>query len=146
MLSSDFYSQAVAAANTSGAVTRYLKRAYLNEQEHYQSVAGIVSGSGQTPAVSGDIDFTFPKGTFDSQKSIIAFAPKLEATVLGAYLGALGAMQTNALKTGLAQIAACEAQHSSYFTTANGGKSFWVSFPPALTIDQASNALDAFTA
>ena len=27
-----------------------------------------------------------------------------------------------------------------------GGKAFNLSFPPALTIDQASNALDAFTA
>ena len=146
LLASDFYQQAVAASNTTGALARYLKRAYLNEQEHYQSVAGIISGAGQTPAVSGDIDFSYPSGTFDSSKSIVALAVKLEATILGAYMGAIGGMQTNALKTGLAQIAACEAQHSSYFSTAMGGKAFNLSFPPALTIDQASNALDAFTA
>ena len=40
------------------ATMKYLKRAYLNEQEHYQSVAGILSGAGNTPAVSGDIDFS----------------------------------------------------------------------------------------
>ena len=45
LLASDFYSQAVAASTAKGAVARYLKRAYLNEQEHYQSVAGILSGA-----------------------------------------------------------------------------------------------------
>ena len=51
-------------------------------------------------------------------------------------------MQTNQFKTGLAQIAACEAQHASYFQTQTGGKPFWLSFPPALTIQQASDAMD----
>ena len=55
-------------------------------------------------------------------------------------------MTTNAFKTGLAQIAACEAQHSSYFTAQAGGKAFWLSFPPAFTIQQASDAMDAYTA
>jgi hypothetical protein len=146
LLASDVYTQAIAAANTGPTVTKYLKLAYANEQEHYQSVAGIVSGAGQTPAVSADIDFSYPDGTFDSQKSIVKFAHQLEVTILGAYLGAVGGVQTNDLKIGIARIAACEAQHASYFATAMGGKAFGLSFPPALTIDQASDALDAYTA
>ncbi len=146
LLASDFYSQAIAASNTTGDFAKYLKKAYLNEQEHYQSVAGILSGSGNTPAVSGDIDFSYPTGTFDSKDSIGKAAVTLEAIVLGSYLGAVGQMQTNSFKTGLAQIAACEAQHSSYFTTATGGKAFSLSFPPALTIQQASDAMSAYTA
>jgi hypothetical protein len=146
LLASDFYTQAIAAASTKPALTKYLKRAYANEQEHYQSVAGIISGAGQTPAVAGDIDFSYPKGTFAGEKSIVAFAKQLEMTMLGAYLGAIGGIQTDAFKRGLAQIAACEAQHSAYFTTALGGRTFSAAFPPALTIVQASNALDAYTA
>ena len=146
LLASDFYSQAVAAANSSPKVMQYLKKAYANEQEHYQSVAGILSGAGVTPAVSGDIDFSYPKGTFASQKSILKLAWQLETTVLGSYLGAIGGMQTSSLREGLAQIAACEAQHLSYMTVQNGGKAFSLSFPAGLTIDQASNAMDAFTA
>ena len=146
LLASDFYTQAIAAANTGKAVSGYLKRAYANEQEHYQSVAGIITGAGQTPAVSGDITFSYPAGTFDSLKSIVTFARQLEGTMLGAYLGAIAGIQTDSLKAGLASIAACEAQHSAYFTTALGGKTFSLSFPPALTIDQASNAIDAYTA
>ena len=141
-----FYTQAIAAADTSRTLGGYLRRARANEQEHYQSVAAIISGAGQTPALAGDIDFSFPSGTFASQKSIVKLARQLEGIMLAAYLGAIAGMQTDSLKAGLAQIAACEAQHSAYFTTAAGGKTFSLSFPPALKIDQASNALDAFTA
>jgi hypothetical protein len=146
LLAADFYSQAIAAANTSSSVSRFLKLAYFNEQQHYQSVAGIISGAGLTPAVSGDITFSYPTGTFASQSSIVAFASQLETTILGAYLGAVGQVQTSALLTGLAEIAACEAQHQSYFDVVAGGRPFGLSFPPALTITQASNALDAYTA
>jgi Ferritin-like domain len=146
LLASNFYSQAVAASNTSTAVMKYLQRAYLNEQEHYQSVAGILSGSGNTPAVSGDVTFAYPKGTFDSQTSIISAAVKLENAILGTYLGVIGTMVNETFSTGLASMAACEAQHASYFTDASGGKIFDLSFPPWLTIEASSNLLDGYTA
>ena len=125
---------------------KYLKRAYLNEQEHYQSVAGILSGASLTPAVSGDFTFTYPDGTFGSEDSIVKAAVSLETIMLGTYLGAVGGIQTYSLLEGLGQIAACEAQHSSYFTARTGGRYFSLSFPPALTIEQASNAFAAYTA
>jgi Ferritin-like domain len=145
LLAADFYVQAVAAANSGPAVRNYLRRALLNEQEHYQAVAGILSGASITPASSADIDFTYPKGSFADEPSILKQAVELENIMMGAYLGALGGIQTNAFKTGLAEIAAAEAQHLSYFSTVRGGKPFWLSFPLALTIDQASNAMDAYT-
>ena len=145
LLASDFYTQAIAASNSSPSVTKYLKRAYANEQEHYHSVAGILSGAGVTPAVSSDIDFTYPRGAFRSQASILGLAQQLETVMLGTYLGSVGGMQASSFKQGLAEIAACEAQHLSYMWTRNGRKAFNVAFPPALTIDQASAAMDAFT-
>jgi hypothetical protein len=146
LLAADFYAQALAASSTGPTVTRYLKIAAANEQEHYASVAGILSGAGQTPAVAGDIDFSYPNGTFASAGSIIGFAQQLETTILGAYLGAIGGIQTGALRTGIGQIAACEAQHAAYFSAVKGDRAFSLSFPVALTIDQASDALDAYTA
>jgi hypothetical protein len=146
LLAADFYTQAIGAANAGPQVGWYLQRAQFNEQEHYQSVAGILTGAGQTPAVSGDIDFAYPDGTFASLGSIAKLAKQLEDLSLGAYLGAIAGMQTPALSAGLARIAACEAQHSSYFGTVLGGKAFKSSFSPALTIDQVSDALDTFTA
>lgn len=145
LLLSDFYSQAIAASVTGNVLTKYLKLAYFNEQQHYQSVAGILSGEGVTPAVSSDITFSYPDGTFASGKSILALARTLETAVLGAYLGAQGSIETTSLLTGLSQIAANEAQHLSYFMMASGGKAFSLSFPPALTITEASNAFAAYS-
>ena len=145
LLASDFYTQAIAASNSSARVMKYLKRACANEQEHYQSVAGILSGAGVAPAVSADIDFAYPRGAFATQASILKLAQQLETIMLGTYLGAVGGMQSSSFKQGLAQIAACEAQHLSYMWTQNGMKAFNLSFPPALTIQQASAAMDAFT-
>lgn len=146
LLASDFYSQAIAASVSGAAVTKYLKIAYFNEQQHYQSVAGILSGEGVVPAVANDITFSYPEGTFSTEQSIVEFATQLEATILGTYSGAIGQIQTTSLLTGLAQIATCEAQHQSYFAEAAGGRAFSLSFPPALTIEQASNAFANYTA
>lgn len=146
LLAADFYSQAVAASNSGRIIDGYVRRALANEQEHYESVSGIISGAGMTPAVAGDIDFSYPTGTFGDQGSIVKFARQLEELMLGAYLGAIAGIQTDSVKAGLAQIAASEAQHLSYFNATGGAKAFRNSFPSPLTIDQASNALDAFTA
>jgi Ferritin-like domain len=145
LLGSNFYSQAIAASNTSPVVTKYLKRAYFNEQEHYQSVAGIISGSGNAPAVASDVNFSYPSGTFDTETSILNAAATLEAYMAATYAGAMGGIVTNQFKTGLGQIAVCEAQHASYFATKTGGEPFWLSFPQALTVQQASDAMNAYT-
>ena len=145
LLQSNFYTQAIAASVASPEVTKYLKRAYLNEQEHYQSVAGIISGSGNVPAVSSDINFSYPDGTFADEKSILKAASALEGAVVSMYAGAMGGIVTNQFKTGLGQIAACEAQHYSYLQTQMGGNPFWLSFPPSFTIQQASDAMNAYT-
>ena len=146
LLASDFYSQAVAASNSSPAVMKYLKLAYFNEQQHYQSIAGILSGALVTPAVSGDFTFSYPDGTFATEASIVKLASQLEATILGSYLGAIGALQTQGWLGGLAQIAANEAQHSSFFQSRAGARAFGLSFPPPLAIEDASNAFAAYTA
>ena len=145
LLQSNFYSQAIAASVASPEVTKYLKRAYLNEQEHYQSVAGIVTGTGNVPAVASDINFSYPDGTFADEKSILKAAAALENAVVATYAGAMGGIVTNQFKSGLAQIALCEAQHASYFAVQSGGKPFWLSFPAALTIQQASDAMNQYT-
>jgi hypothetical protein len=52
LLAADFYSQAVAAANTGPRVAWYLRHARANENDHYASVAQILTGAGLTPAVA----------------------------------------------------------------------------------------------
>jgi len=146
LLAINFYTQAVAAQQFANSMRKHLQQALFNEQEHYRSVAGILSGAGQVPAVAGDINFSYPSGSFGSRSSIAMLGFELETTFVGAYVGAVGAMQTSSLLSGIASIGANEAQHLSLFSDQLYGRPIGVSFPPALTIDQASAALDAFTA
>jgi hypothetical protein len=145
LLASDFYAKAIASKQFSGDDSRYLKRAMFNEREHYQSMAGVLTGAGQPAATAADFDFAYPKGSFASKLSIAKLGVTLETTFLGAYLGAVDALLTNGLKQPVARIAASEAEHVSVFTGLSGGDPVGISFPAALTIDEASNALDAYT-
>jgi Ferritin-like domain len=145
LLGADFYARAIASKRFDARAQACLKRARFNEREHYESVARILSGAGQTPAAVTDFDFSYPKGTFASRTGIAKLGVTLETVFLGSYLGAVGALQTNALKQPLARIAASEAEHLGLLTQLAGGAPFGLSFPEALTIEEASNALDAYT-
>ena len=145
LLALDFYARAIASKRLSGDALGALKRARVNEREHYDKVSEILSGSGQTPAVASDFDFSYPKEAFASKSSIAKLGVTLEAAFMGAYLGAVDGLQTNALKLPVAQIASNEAEHLSVFMRLFGRSPIGISLPRPLTIDQASNALDVFT-
>ena len=125
LLASDFYSQAIAAANTSRD-DRVVPEARLRQR------AGALPVGRRDPQRRGPDarrrrrhrlqlsgrDVRRARGRSSSSPG------SSRALSLGAYLGAIAGMQTDALKAGLARIAACEAQHSAYFTTLLGGKTF----------------------
>src|SRR5579871_5992346 len=46
LLGIDFYTQAIAAGIAGPRIQKFLKRAAFNEQQHYDSVSGILTGSG----------------------------------------------------------------------------------------------------
>ncbi len=145
LLALDFYARAIASKRLSEVALGSMERARLNEREHYNKVSEILSGAGLTPAVASDIDFSYPKGAFASMSSIAKLGVTLEGAFMGAYLGAVDGLQTNALKQPVAQIAANEAEHLSVFMRLSGRSPIGISLPRPLTIDQASNALDVFT-
>jgi hypothetical protein len=145
LLAADFYEQAIASKQFGGDALRSLKRALFNEQEHYQAMAQVLNGAGQPPAVAEDFDFAYPRGAFGSKASIAKLGVTLETAFLGAYLGAVEGLQAAGLKQPAARIAASEAEHLSVFTRLTGAGPVGVSFPGALTIDQASDAIDAFS-
>ncbi len=145
LLASDFYARAIASKQLSRDISKYLKRALFNEQEHYHAVSPILSRAGQTPAVAADFDFSYPKGAFGSKASLAKVGVALEKAFLGAYLGAVDGLQTDALKQPFARIAASEAEHLSLFRRLSGGDPIGTSFPRPLTIDEASDAFDVFT-
>jgi hypothetical protein len=145
LLALDFHGRAIASKRLSGNALADLKRARANERGHYQSVSEILSGAGQTPAVAADFDVSYPKGTFASRQSIAKVGVTLETVFMGAYLGAVEGLQTNALRRLAARIAASEAEHLGVFMRLSGRSPVGVSLPRPLTADQVSGALDAFT-
>jgi hypothetical protein len=146
LLGADFYGNATKAQPYGAAGSKALARALFNEGEHYTSIAGILTGAGQTPATADDIDFTYPTGSFDSTASVTKLAVALETTFLGAYLGAVEGVQSASMKAPLARIAANQAQHLTTFSELLGRPPFDLSFPAPLSIGDASAALDPFTA
>ena len=144
LLASDFYTRAIASKRLGGDALRYLKLARLTEQEHYKNVSKILTDAGQIPATAEDFDFSYPRDAFASKPSIAKLGVTLETAFMGAYLGAIDGLQTNALKLPVARIAANEAQHLSVFMRLSGRSPIGISFPRSLSIDQASNAFDVY--
>ncbi len=134
LLADDFYTQAL-AVDASPA----LHEARANERAHYAGLANLLKSDGQTPAVAGDIDFSYPKEGFSSVASVRKLGAALETLQLGAYLGAADGLVSEPLRGIVTRIAANEAQHLTVF------QPFRASFPVALTIEQASDALAEYT-
>jgi len=98
----------------------------------------------QGPATSADVDFTYPRGAFASHVAIARLGWRVESLLLGAYLGAIGNVETAELRLPIGQIAANEAQHLSAIAPLIGRKRVGRAFPQALAISAASDQLDAF--
>ncbi|HEY5294972.1 MAG TPA: ferritin-like domain-containing protein [Gaiellaceae bacterium] len=146
LLGGDFYANAIQAQPYGAAGSKSLTRARFNEGEHYASLASSITASNQVPATADDIDFVYPKDTYASAGSITKLAVELETLFLGAYLGAVAAVQDRSLAQPLARIAANQAQHLTVFSQLLGRDGFGLSFPAVLSIGEASDALDRYTA
>jgi Ferritin-like domain len=144
LLAVDFQTNALAGGKLRHAAHAVVRRIRSDENSHYTLLAGVLTAAGQTPATSDDIDFSYPKGTFRSQASILRLAGRLEHLMVGAYLGAVGNVETPQLRLPIGQIAANEAQHQGAFAALGGQPVVGQAFAPALTIGAASDALDEF--
>ena len=145
LLSIDFYGHALASGHLSRAEARHARLAHANERDHYAFLARVLSASSGVPLTAADLDFTYPQGAFASASSLLDLAIALETLSLSTHLGGAGGVTTPALSGALAQIAANEAQHRAAFAPAAKATLFGDAFPEPFTIEEASNALDAYT-
>jgi Ferritin-like domain len=146
LLSIDFYVHAMNAGRFGPVGHKYMRTVFGNEVDHNRSVSAILTGAGYDAASPEDFEFTYPKGTFKSRGGIARFGRQLETILVGAYLGAVAGVQTQTLVQPFARIAASEAQHLSLWGLELGGHPVSAAFPAPLTIDQVSDAMDAFAA
>jgi hypothetical protein len=144
LLKLDFATQALASRKLNAATARLLRRLRADDTAHYSGLAALLSNAGQSPAGPGDIDFSYPRGSFASQEQITRLAWQLTTLALGAYVGAVGSVQTDSIRLPLAQISANEAQQAGALAPFVGRPQIGAAFAPALPIDTVSAALDEF--
>jgi hypothetical protein len=144
LLALDFEAQARASGKAAGRTAALLKQIRADDTAHYAGLGAMLNGAGQPPTTAGDIDFTYPKGSFASQGSILKLGWTLSTLSLGAYLGAVQSVQTSELRGPIGQIAANEAQHVSAFAQLLGRPVVGSAFAGALSIDGVSETLDRY--
>jgi hypothetical protein len=143
LLALDFQTRALATRKLGPAAPTF-RRSLADERAHYATLARLLQDAGQMPATSADVDFTYPRGSFGSRAAVEHLGWRVESLLLGAYLGAIGSVETPELRLPIGQIAANEAQHLSALAPLLGRRAVGRAFPPALAMSAASNRLDAF--
>ena len=142
LLAIDFYGHAIASQKLKGDELAYLVGARENERAHYAALKGVLGSA--TPK---GLRFMYPKGAFDSRKSIGMLGQALETAFVGAYMGAVTALKSNDLKGVAAQIGACESRHLSVLTNIAAGAIVPApDLPKVLTAAQATAAVTPFLA
>jgi len=144
LLTVDFQTNALGSGQLSATSKALVTTMLADENAHYTALARLLTQAGGVPATSADINFAYPKGTFDSEASIMKQAGGLEELSLGAYVGAVETVQTPELRLPIGQIAANEAQHVSALAVAGGKSAIGKAFGPALPITVVSTALDVY--
>lgn len=144
LLAADVHARALASAKFSRRSKAVIKKMAADERAHYARLAQLLTAAGQPAATARDIDFSYPKGSFASQPSILKLASEIELLVLGAYVGAIENVEAAESRLPLGQIAANEAQHVGALAALRGHAVIGRAFAASLQIDEASAALDRF--
>ncbi len=140
LLAIDFYSHAIKSKHLKGSELAYLAGARSNEVAHYNALKGVLKSA--TPS---GLKFTYPTGAFSSRKSIGMLGEALETAFVGAYMGAVGSLKSDALKSVAAEIGACESRHLSVLTNIAAGSIVPApDLPKVLTAAQATAAVRPF--
>jgi hypothetical protein len=144
LLKGDFQENALASGTLDASATRLLRRMKTDDKAHSVGLASLLAGAGQPPATADDIDFSYPRGSFDTRDAIVKLGWTLATLALGAYVGAIENVQTPAARLALAQIAANEAQQLSALAPFARRPTIGRAFAAALSIDAVSAALDEY--
>jgi hypothetical protein len=142
LLAIDFYGKAIASKRFRGDELDYMAAALGNEQVHYRALKGVLKA--QTPH---GLRFRYPDGVWASARSIGKLGMALETAFVGAYMGAVTALESNELKGVAAEIGANESRHLSVLTNiARGRITPAPALPKVLTAAQATAAVKPFLA
>ena len=85
------------------------------EASHVAALSAVLSGAGQS--VPAAPNFQFPAGVFVSPITFAWLAYTLEEIGIGAYLGAVGSIESEDIRQAAASIYGAEAQHAAILRT-----------------------------
>jgi hypothetical protein len=141
-LLADFYAKASAAKLFTDSTHRNLARGRLNAQEHATSLTKLLTDAGQDAAVPEDFEFAWPATTFRSKKAALTQGLKITQNLLGVYQSAAASISVGPYRALYASMTANVAQQAAVLSEALGRRTAGVSFPAALDLESATNALE----
>lgn len=141
----DFYARVAGAKLASaGAYAREVARGALNASEHATALAKLLTGAGQSAAGKEDFAFAWPEGTFASERAAAAAGLIVTRALLGAYVSATAAISIPSYRQLYASMGANVAQQVAWLSQWGGARTIGVSFPPAIDLETANAAIEAY--
>jgi hypothetical protein len=144
LLLADFYARTAAARIVTGAAGADLAHGSLSATEHAAALAKLLTDVGQAAAVAEDFEFAWPDGTFASRRAAGRTGLAIARPLLGVYVGAAIGVSIVSYRTLFTTMAANVAQQVAALSRLSGGRMVGISFPPALDIESASDAIEAY--
>jgi hypothetical protein len=143
-LMQDFYARALAAKLFAGTAKNGAMHARFNEGEHVKALSTLLTDAGQSVPVADDFAFQWPKETFSSAGTAAKAGIEIEGAAVGAYVSAATAITIPSYRSLFARMLADEGQHLAMLSWLVRGRPVGLSFPSALDLEAASQALEPY--
>jgi hypothetical protein len=144
LLLADFYAKTASAKIVAGAAAHDLAHGALSATEHAAALAGLLTDAGQTAALAEDFEFAWPEGTFATPRAAGRTGLEIARPLLGVYVGAALGVSIASYRTLFTTMAANVAQQVAALSRLSGGRMVGISFPPAVDVETASDAIEAY--
>lgn len=140
----DFYANAAATKVFKGQAAREILRGGFNAAEHAGALGKLLTEAGQQAAVEADFEFAWPDGAFDSRASITKAGLLITENLAGVYITAATVVSIASYRRLYASMTANLAQQVAFLSDTAGSRAIGISFAPAVEIEAASDAIEAY--
>jgi hypothetical protein len=144
LLLADFYARAGKAKIVTGAAARDLVHGALSATEHAAALAKLLTDAGQTASAAEDFEFAWPDETFATRGAAGRTGLEIARPLLGVYVGAAVGVSIASYRILFTTMAANVAQQVAALSRLSGGRLVGISFPPAVDVETASDAIEAY--
>ena len=144
LLLADFDGRVLDAKAFAGPSSREIRRAAFNAGEHAAQLGKLLTDAGQNAAVADDFAFAWPDATFGSRASITKTGLLITESLAGVYISALTNVSIGTHRRLYASMLANVSQQIAFLSQASGARAIGISFPAAVDVETASDAIEAY--